>query len=552
MAQANRPNFLFITTDQQRWDAVSLFNPLIRTPTMDSISREGIHFTRGYPSNALCAPSRATMITGRSQRGHHVFQNINLSEAIPVLGDSLNAAGYRTALIGKAHFKNAEIEDALPDDPPKGAPVNPDDGLWYGPYFGFQYIEIHTLHAFPAGHHRVWLQRNHPESIGLWDPRKALEPHSGAFESWKSACPAEHHYTHWAGDRTIAWLQRHQEEEPDKPFFLWMSFGDPHKPFTPPSPYCYMYNPKDMPAAPIPQEDVSNKPPQYQRAKRGFHYQGYGTQKGWSGDHYREIVAHYYGMTTFIDDTMRRVFDELDHLGLTDNTHVIFTSDHGEGLADHGIAAKPMMSYECVNRVPFYWKHPASVEAGRVHDGVMTQLDLTPTFLDLAGADPLPGVQGRSFAPLLRGETDQHRDAIIVERITPLSDARELAEKEGLPEPAGDYDPVYDPVVLRVKMLVTEDWKLLHYGSAPYGELYDVKNDPEDLNNLWDNPAYASLRARLTERLLCELIDSEVADPIPTMEQRSPAGALRDARIAEPQAEKESNIREWLRQLKEE
>ena len=543
MAQGDRPNFLFITTDQQRWDTVSLFNSIVRTPTMDSIARDGIHFTRGYPSNAICMPSRATMITGRSQRGHQVFNHaVNMSEAIPVLGDSLNAAGYRTALFGKAHFKLSEIEDGLPDDPPEGAPVNPKDGLWYGPYFGFQHIDLHTGHAYTAGHHRVWLERNHPESLKLWDPRTALEPQTGAFQSWKFAFPAEQHYTHWTGDRTIAWLQRHVKEEPEKPFFAWMSFSDPHQPFAPPRPYCDMYDPKDMPAAPIPQEDVSKKPPQYRRAKLGITYQGYNTHKGWSGDHYREIVAHYYGLTTFIDDTMKRVLDELDNLGLTENTHVIFTSDHGEGLADHGVAAKPMMSYECVNRVPFYWKHPGLVEAGREHNGVMTHLDLTPTFIDLAGAEPLRGMEGRSFAPLLRGETDQHRDAVIVERITALPEAREFVGKEGAPEPAGDYDPIYDQVDMRVKMLVTEDWKLLHYGSAPYGELYDVKNDPEDLNNLWDDPQYASIRAELTERLLAELIDTELGDPRLILQQKSPGGALRDARIAEVQADKMSGL----------
>ena len=107
----------------------------------------------------------------------------------------------------------------------------------------------------------------------------------------------------------------------------------------------------------------------------------------------------------------------------------------------------------------------------------MTQLDLTPTFLDLAGAEPLPGMEGRSFAGVLRGEVHRHREAVIVERISVLAEG-----------------------AMKVKMLVTEDWKLLHYGSSPYGELYDVRNDPEDLNNLWEDPAYAEVKQQLIER----------------------------------------------------
>ncbi len=517
------PNFLFITTDQQRWDAMGLHNPILQTPVMDAIARNGMQFGRMYPTNAICMPARASMITGRSQRGHQVFNHdVNLSEAIPVLGDSLGKAGYQTALIGKAHFKTSDIEDILPDQPPPGSPVNPEDDLWYGPYYGFDYAEIHTGHTYPAGHWRLWLQQNYPEGLEQWRPQNALAPRSGAYASWKNALPCEYHYTHWTADRTIHWLNRHRTGQP---FFLWMSFADPHKPFTPPHPYCDMYDTTEIPP-PIPQEDVSAKPPQYIRAREGQPYGGYNTHQGWSGDHHREIVAHYYGLTTFIDDSMGRVLEELERLGLEENTHVIFTSDHGEGLGDHGIAAKPMMSYECVNRVPMLWRHPAMVKAGSTYEGVMTHLDLTPTFIDLAGAEPLPGMEGRSFANVLHGEAAAHRDAVIVERITTLPAVGE--EREAL--------------VLRVKMLVTDKWKLLHYGSAPYGELYNVENDPEDLHNLWDDPAYQDVKRDLCERLLEELIDTELGDPVIILKQRGMGGALRDVRQMEKQPEAKTEL----------
>lgn len=520
MSQPAHPNFLFITTDQQRWDAVGIHNPVLRTPCMDRLAREGVQFSRMYPTNAICMPSRASMITGRSQRGHQVFNHdVNLSEAIPVLGDSLRESGYETALIGKAHFRTADLEDVLPDHPPDGAPVNPENGLWYGPYYGFNYAELHTGHAYPAGHWRVWLEQNHPEGLMLWRKDHALAPPTGAYTSWKNALPAAWHYTHWTGQRTLNWLRN---RDPSQPFFLWMSFADPHQPFAPPRPYCDMYSPSDMPD-PVPPEDVQNKPPHYGWARCGKRYGGYNTLTGWDGSHYGEIVAHYYGLTTFIDDAMDNVFEELNRQGLWEQTHVVFTSDHGEGLKDHGIAAKPMMSYESVNRVPFFWRQPSG-EKRRVYDGVMTQLDLTPTFLDLAGAEPLPGMEGRSFAGVLRGEVHRHREAVIVERISVLAEG-----------------------AMKVKMLVTEDWKLLHYGSSPYGELYDVRNDPEDLNNLWEDPAYAEVKQQLIERLLATLIDDELGDPALILPARAPGGSLRDRRLMEPQPVVRADLDERLR-----
>ena len=555
MGKSSGPNFVFITTDQQRWDAMGHNNPHIRTPAMDALARDGMRFNRSYPTNAICMPARASMITGRSQRGHQVFDHaVNLSESIPVLGDSLREAGYATALIGKAHFKTADLEDVLPDHPPPNSSVSDEDGLWYGPYFGFDYAEIHTGHAYPAGHWRVWLERNHPEGLELWKREHALDD-SGAFSSWKNAIPAEWHYTHWTADRTIDWLQR---RNPDQPFFLWMSFADPHQPFAPPRPYCDMYDPAEMPR-PIPQEDVTRKPPEYQWARDGLPYGGYNTHAGWSGDHFGEIVAHYYGLTTFIDDAMARVLEELDRLGLRDSTHVVFTSDHGEGLADHGVAAKPMMSYDEANRVPWLWRHPPTVAAGRKYDSVMTHLDFVPTVLDLADAEPLLGMEGRSFAPLLRGDTETHRDAVIVERITILGAAAArplLAMKQGptsvskasAPGITSTGLPQHDgPVELRVKMLVTDRWKLLHHGQKPYGELYDTVNDPDNFNNLWDDPEYTQVRRELTERLLAELIDSELGDAIAIRQAQALGGALRDQRLVEGQPEDRASLGERTR-----
>ena len=146
----------------------------------------------------------------------------------------------------------------------------------------------------------------------------------------------------------------------------------------------------------------------------------------------------------------------------------------------------------------------------------MTHLDLVPTVIDLAGAPPLPGMEGRTFAPLLQGETDVHRDAVIVERI-------------------GIERHTSEPIV-RQKILVTPRYKLAHYGSGWPGELYDLETDPEEFTNLWDDPAHAHIRAQLTERLLTEIIDDELGDPVTIFLRQplSPFGSFRDPDLRDP------------------
>ena len=184
-------------------------------------------------------------------------------------------------------------------------------------------------------------------------------------------------------------------------------------------------------------------------------------------------------------------------------------------IDDHGQGGKPPMTYESVIRVPLLWAGP-EVPDGRVHDGVMTHTDLTPTVIDLAGAAPLPGMEGRSYSALLRGETDTHRDAVIVERI-------------------GLERHTSEPIV-RQKILVTPRYKLAHYGSGWPGELYDLETDPEEFTNLWDDPAHAHIRAQLTERLLTEIIDDELGDPVTIFLRQplSPFGSFRDPDLRDP------------------
>jgi arylsulfatase A-like enzyme len=436
---------------------------------------------------------------------------INLSEAIPVIGDSLVDAGYSTSLFGKAHFRNAEADLA---EVGFGSNRPAAGRLWYGPYFGFQYVEL--CKAKPQGHWRAWLRKHHPEAMELCNVEQATEPPTGAFQCWKNAMPEELYHTHWIVDRTIEWLRA---LPPEQPFFSWVSFPDPHHPFCPPAPFHSMYDPDELPDPIAPQEDLSDRPEHYRWVVDEKHLFRGSLKVGDAGRgrFAREMKAMYYGMISMIDNEVGRLVDELRRLALDDKTHVIFTSDHGEALMDHGVFGKPPLAYESIMRVPFLWRKPDTIAAGSRFDGVASNSDLAPTILELAGAEPLAGMDGRSFAPVLTGRSNAHRDAVMVER---------MAVTHANIEP-----------VVRYKVVITKDWKLVAHGQRMPWELYYLPTDPHQQSNLWGNERYAGDRRRMIELLLTEIIDSELGDvaALWRAQKEHPFGAFRDPSRIESQ-----------------
>jgi len=177
---------------------------------------------------------------------------------------------------------------------------------------------------------------------------------------------------------------------------------------------------------------------------------------------------------------------------------------------DHGVFGKPPLAYESIIRVPFLWRHPGTTPAGSRYDGVISNIDFAPTVLELAHAKPLPGMDGRSFTQVLTGGSSEHREAVVIERI---------AVTHGRIEP-----------VVRYKMLVTRDWKLVIHGRRLPGELYHLLSDPHHLRNLWNDATYARDRQRLTELLLTEIVDAELGDvaAVWRAQQSHPHGTMRD------------------------
>lgn len=482
------PNILLITSDQQHTSALGATNPAIRTPALDRLAREGTRFDRAYCPNPVCSPTRASIITGLYPSVHGCWTiGVKLPEDVPTVGQALGHRGYATGLIGKAHFQPL---GSTPESPSLEAqPTLRDLDFWRafrGPWYGFDHVEVCRNHAdesHAGQHYAVWLEeqglRNWRDYFQPWPPPPAGQRRRrhGAWE-----LPEALHYNRWIADRSIAFIDRAATAE--APFFLWASFPDPHPPYLVPEPWASLYDPAAMvPGALTPGEHAGN-PPHFGRTQEAhpdfsefretaFANHGLGSHLQERASLQRDL-AIYYGMTSFMDREIGRILDRLDALGLAGDTLVVFTTDHGHFLGQHGLNAKGPFHYEDLIRIPFLVRWPGEVPAGAVSAGLQSTVDLAPTFLAAAGA-PVPGLmQGLNALPSWRGEAGAGRDHAIVENR-------------------------HQPTAVHLRTYVEQRYKLTVYRDRPYGELWDLEEDPGEVHNLWDEPAAAGLKGRMMQ-----------------------------------------------------
>ncbi len=449
-----RPNILLITTDEQRFDCVGCYgNPVIRTPNMDRIAREGVRFERGYVQNPMCMPARMALMTGRYCSEHGV--NINCvglpqHEQDHTFMRYLAEAGYHTAAIGKMHMM------------PKWGP------------FGFAYLDLVEGKA-DANNQYV----DDLEAKGLNGLQHEAKGDKGALGIYTSALPAEDTIDGFVGRRAERWLR---EWEGEAPFFLWVSFSNPHFPFDPPEPYDTMYDPAEVPGPVWREGEMATKPAQ----RRLQQERGYDRV---SEADLRRMIAHYYGNVTLVDDQIGTILDVLERKGLLDETMVAFTSDHGDHLGDHRLMHKSGVTFYDVSvRVPYLIRYPARFPQGAVCEALVESIDLPATFLDVAGVEIPRTMQGRSLVGLAEGRIEDWRDDAFSEIDLHLN-----------PKMHGPSDPGSRDYVA---MICTREWKYVHFPNLGIGELYDLVNDPHELTNLFYEPAYAPKVAEMRLRLL--------------------------------------------------
>ncbi len=465
-------NILFICTDQQRYDALGCYgNEHIETPAIDQLAAEGVLFEQCYAQNPVCAPSRASLLTGRYVHAHGLYANgVALPEHEQLFTRALADAGYDCGLIGKLHLaacQHGRTELRL------------DDGFrffaWaHDPYPGS-----------PENQYHQWLQARYPDLYAAARDTSNTQ----TFDNLPTAA----HYSHWVADRAIEFMR--EARDPDKPFCLFVNFFDPHHPFDAPKEYIERYDPASLPRPIGRPDELASKPPvQSEASRRSYagHAPGFAE---YDHDGMQAIIAAYYAMVTLVDDETKRILETLDSLGLRDDTLVIFTSDHGEMLGDHHLLLKGPMMYEGAVRVPLILRWPGHLPAGVRRSQLVEWIDLCPTLLEVAGSPPFPRNQGMSLLPLARGDHD--------------APTRDWALCQYRNSGHASDPPVH------VTMLRHERYKIVVYHGVPAtsrertGELYDLETDPQELSNLWDDPEHRQTRYELQELLLDVLVATE-------------------------------------------
>ena len=484
-------------TDQQRADSLGCTgNPVVKTPHIDALAARGAVFRNHFTPHQICSPSRSTLFSGLFARHHGLTRNgVALPEDLPLITHDLKAAGYRTHGAGKFHFQPilAGPEHAMPDS--NAFWELPESKGWKGPFYGFDTVDIligESVSATEGGHYAEWLKETAPEAAALYLPENALEPQPADMdEVWKSAIPAELHYNSWITDRACSFLD---DQDGEEPFFLFVSYPDPHHPFSPPAPWCDMYDPDEVPA-PAQAGDELSAMPSYildgDREEASSSYvdflrnpgppreQGFmQTTKRFSEASLRQAIAHTYGMVSMIDDCIGRLLAQLEAQGLTEDTLIIFSSDHGELLGDHGLIRKGPSPYKSLLHVPLIMAGPGVAPGPR--EGITSHMDLRATLqehLDL----PQSQSDGQSFQPMLPQPEAAGREALYAE-----------------------YHP-------RTRMdtynqtLLTEEWRVTIYPENPeWGEMFHLATDPGEHVNLFFNPEFAAEKQSFLQRMAQE------------------------------------------------
>lgn len=433
-----RPNIILITDDQHNARNLGCYgDPLVRTPNLDNLAARGTRFTHAYAQNIMCAPSRISMMNGQYVHSHGYYGNWGPIPEKPVwMTTWLRKHGYQTAMIGKAHYGYRRVRSEfdyirLCDR----ADIDPKDPLTN------DYFKMLVSHGRQDDHDVTLSQR------------------AGNNVPFRSKLPKELSLEWWTGDCAIEFLRNRDRA---KPFFAHFSFQRPHSPITPPAPYDTMYNPDDVKLPPSAGEDLSKKPAEQQSAAKrsAYPYHPVDQRK------LKEIMAMYFGLITSIDDNVGRILNELEAQKLTGNTLIIFTADHGDFSGEHGFFHKNLGMYEAIMRIPYIAAGPG-IEAGKVRDELVEQVDIFPTACETAGV-PIPeSVQGLS----LRRIDKWPRKASF----------HETEDRKGIR---------------------TARYRMTFDVAGKANELYDHESDPWEMTNQYENPDYQNARRELTEEML--------------------------------------------------
>jgi len=472
-AAPKQPNILVLMTDQQRYDTLGCYGAqAIETPNLDRLASGGVLFERCYVNNPICTPSRASMLTGKSVPGHGVYRlHDSLPEQEQLFTKRLQQHGYRTALFGKLHVSGRLYEASR---------RHPGDG-----FDVYEWCMEPSLHLeSPFNGYRQWLERTAPAHLdGLRRLGRKL-----------THAPRQLHMTHWAAERTIDFIRSSRR---DQPFFCLTSIFDPHNPYDGYPVEMRKRVKMDRLPEPLPVAgDISS----YPYGIRHEHAHSYlGAFSKFTKADLMEMRLGYFGSLALMDLEFGRILRALDESGIAENTLVVFVSDHGDMLGDHGLLVKGAHFYDGGVRVPLLMRWPERIPAGRRYRHPVQPHDLAATVLSAAGClsteDRRRMPESQDLLPLAGGQDAGARDyAVCCYRNTGIFEGGDYADPE-----------------IHATMFTDRRYKLnlYHTPGEPSGQLFDMTADPREERNLWHDSTVREVRLHLTERLLGGLASQE-------------------------------------------
>ena len=491
----NKPNFLWICTDQQRFDTLGCYgNPFVRTPNIDRLAESGVLFEQAFCQAPVCTPSRASFLSGRYPRTCRVRGNGQEIPEDEVLVPKLlrDEGRYLCGLSGKLHLSVCSTDRCHTEE------RRIDDGY---EVFHWSHNPRRTSKGLPSGNqYRNWLEQQGVAyktgpSKHLDSPGDESDKLRGP-EYWRGAplveagMPTEFHQSTWCADRAIEFIRDRGRDR--RQWLFSVNVYDPHHPMDPPPEFLERYIPflDDLPLPACMEGE--------QAAMPLFHHDPIECQYHFdrmSSKEHRLVKAAYYAMIDLVDVQVGRMLQALEDTGQLANTMVVFMSDHGEMLGDHGIYLKGPYFYEPAVRVPLVIAMPGTIPGGRRSSAPVELLDVGETLLSAAGVPRHAGMQGRSLWPMLTGQAplDRHRDSVYCEYYNAL---------------ANHMNPKAYGTMVR-----DDRHKLVRYHGIDQGELYDLQEDPGEFRNLWNDPAHAALKIRMLERLADRM--AFTMDPLP-------------------------------------
>lgn len=481
-----KPNILWICTDQQRFDSLGCYgNQKIDTPNIDRLAEEGVLFQNVYCQSPVCSPSRASFLTGRYPRTCRVRQNgQKIPETERLVSKLFADSGYTCGLSGKLH-----IAPCHPSVSPSSEP-RIDDG-----YHVFHWSHHPDFYGkkesnWPLNEYNIWLSEQ-----GEAYKRIPYENSKYVFVGM------DRHLSQskWCAHNAISFINAHSAYA--RPWFFSLNFYDPHHDFDPPrdllEKYLQRVDESDLPDYEA--EEWRQKPYVQQRDHKGaYDTPGFFDFDQMTDQDHLQVKAAYYAMVELIDREVGRVIHALRASGQYENTIVIFTSDHGEMLGDHGIYLKGPYFYDPLVKVPLIITWPGRILEGKEREALTELLDLAPTLLDLANLDPYPGMQGKSLKKLLteKDAPDHHRDAVYSEYYNSMGNHQDLKAY--------------------LTMVADRRYKMVYCHSSSQGELYDRETDPGEHTNLYCRSEMTKVRLSMLETMTNKM--AFTIDPLPDRE----------------------------------